>query len=420
MAQNITLTTTWARAPLAANTAQVGYLVVEVQPQATTAVQHLPINFCMVLDRSGSMDGPKLDNLKKAVQTAITRLTPNDIVAVVVFDETAEVIVPATAATNPAALNNRVEGIRVQGGTAMSTGLELGLAEVLKHAGPDRASTVLLLTDGQTWGDEDRCRELATQLAAQNVKITALGLGDEWNEKLLEDLAATTKGSADYVADPTTIGTFFQAATVAAQTTSVRNARLVLRLAQGVVPRAVYRAAPLIANLGYKPISERELNIDLGDLQSGVGGAVLAELMLPARAAGQYRVAQAELIYDLLGAQQLDQRVRSDVMLAISADPQSSQVQPAMMNLVEKVTAFKLQTRALDEAAAGNLTGATQKLRSAATRLLDLGELELAQTMQRAADTMDQGGGPTAADQKKITYATRRLTLNELTEGGKQ
>ena len=69
----------------------------------------------------------------------------------------------------------------------------------------------------------------------------------------------------------------------------------------------------------------------------------------------------------------------------------------------------------LDEAAAGNMVGATQKLRSAATRLLDMGELDLAETMNRAADTMTSGSGPSAADQKQITYATRRLTLNELT-----
>ncbi|HEY0602420.1 MAG TPA: hypothetical protein VGD58_05890, partial [Herpetosiphonaceae bacterium] len=67
-----------------------------------------------------------------------------------------------------------------------------------------------------------------------------------------------------------------------------------------------------------------------------------------------------------------------------------------------------------DEAAAGNTAGATQKLRSAATRLLDLGELELADTMNRAAEAMDQGQAPTAADQKALTYKTRRLTLKEL------
>ena len=85
---------------------------------------------------------------------------------------------------------------------------------------------------------------------------------------------------------------------------------------------------------------------------------------------------------------------------------------------MERVTAFKLQTRALDEAAAGNLAGATQKLRSAATRLLDLGELELADTANRAAETMERGQTPSAADQKQMTYKTRRLTLNQLT--GKQ
>jgi Ca-activated chloride channel homolog len=85
------------------------------------------------------------------------------------------------------------------------------------------------------------------------------------------------------------------------------------------------------------------------------------------------------------------------------------------MNLVERVTAFKLQTRALDEAAAGNAAGATQKLRSAATRLLDLGELDLAETMNRAADAVEKGESPTAADKKEMTYRTRRLTLRELT-----
>jgi Ca-activated chloride channel family protein len=86
---------------------------------------------------------------------------------------------------------------------------------------------------------------------------------------------------------------------------------------------------------------------------------------------------------------------------------------------VERVTAFKLQTRALDEAAAGNIAGATQKLRSAATRLLDLGELELANTMNRAAETMATGGGPSAADQKQMKYATKRLTLDQLTGDAK-
>ena len=416
MPDDVQLATTWGRAPLPAGTAQVGYLLVEARPQVVTATRPATVNFAMVLDRSGSMDGAKIDSLKRAVIEVIDTLRPEDTVSVVVFDETASVIVPSTAAADKAALKNRVEAIRVQGGTAMSTGLEAGAAEARKGISPDRVSHLLVLTDGQTWGDEDQCRAIAQQLGAEGVRITALGLGDEWNEQLLDDLAAATQGTSDYVADPKDIEKYFQAATAAAQGTAVRNARLVLRLAQGVTPRAVFRVTPMIANLGYKPIAEREVNVDLGDIQADPGASVLVEMMLPANVPGSYRAAQAELVYDVPQDNRLDQRARTDVMLEFSATA-PAKVDPRTMNLVERVTAFKLQTRALDEAAVGNLTGATQKLRSAATRLLDLGELELADTMNRAAETMAQGGGPSAADQKQMRYATKRLTLDQLTGG---
>lgn len=414
MPNDVQLTTKWARSPLPAGTPQVAYLLIDAQAQAQAATTVAPINFCMVLDRSGSMDGPKMDNLKRAVMELIETLRPDDIVSVSVFDETADVIVPAQPAADKVALNNRIEAMRVQGGTAMSTGLEAGAAELRKNMTPDRISYLLLLTDGQTWGDEDRCRAIAEELGQAGVRMTALGLGDEWNERLLDDLATATNGTSDYIADPQDITQYFQRAAQAAQNTAVRNARLLIRLSSGVTPRAVYRVKPMIANLGYTPIAEREINIELGDIETGPGASVLAEMMIPARPEGEYRVTQAELTYDVPQEQRLDQRVRVDALVQLTADPAAAQVDPATMNLVERVTAFKLQTRALSEAAAGNSAGATQKLRSAATRLLDLGEMELADTMNRAADAVEQGQTPTAADQKELTYKTRRLSLKEL------
>ena len=418
MSNDVTLTAKWARQPVSAGTPQVAYLLIDAQAQAQAAAAVAPITFCMVLDRSGSMDGAKIDSLKRAVVEVIETLRPEDSVSVVVFDETAEVVLPMQPATDPTELNHRVEAIRVQGGTAMSTGLELAIAQLQQNLSADRTAYLLLLTDGQTWGDEDACRAHAATLAQLGVKITALGLGDEWNEKLLDDLAAATGGTSDYIADPQDIGQYFQRAAQAARNTAVRNGRLLIRLAENVAPRAVYRVRPLIENMGFKPIGEREINIDLGDVESGAGASILAELMLPAYAAGTQRVANAELYYDVPQEQRLDERVRVEASLEFTADASQVAVDPATMNLVERVTAFKLQTRALDEAAAGNLANATQKLRSAATRLLDLGELELADTANRAAAAIEQGQTPSAADQKAMTYKTRRLSLNELT--GKQ
>lgn len=408
MADAVTLTSTWGRQPLPATGApQVGYLLVEAAPAAPPSVA-VPLNFCLVLDHSGSMQGAKLESMKAATRRVIETLTPQDIVAIVIFDDTVQTLVPAAPAADKAALLAAVDQIVESGGTAMSLGMQAGQAELQKHAGPDRIGHMLLLTDGQTWGDEEVCRTIARGLGQSGVRVTALGLGAEWNERLLDDLADATGGSSDYIAEPSQISAFFQRAVKTAQGTAATEARLLLRLVREATPRAVHRATPTIANLGYQPIGQSEVAVKLGDLVYGETNSVVVELMLPARAAGSFRVAQAELHFTPLGG--APDVVKQDILLAFSADPAAPAHEPRVMNLVEKVMAFKLQTRALSEAEAGNTAGATQKLRAAATRLLDLGELELAEKTRQQAEQLEQGAALSAATQKELRYATRRLT----------
>lgn len=409
MADTLTLSCTWGRAPMPVNsTPQVGYLLVEAQP-TTPPSAPVPLNFCLVLDRSGSMQGAKLNALKAATERLIDQITPEDVVSLVVFDDTVQVVVPATLAVDKAALKAQIATIQESGGTAMSLGLQAGEAELQKFASPDRLSRLLVLTDGQTWGDEATCRDIAKRLGDAGIHITALGLGSEWNEKLLDDLADASGGTSDYIADPAMIGQFFQRAVQQAQGTAVQEARLLLRLSRDVTPRAVHRATPTIANLGYQPIGENEIAVKLGDLAYGSGGSVVVDLLLPARAAGSFRIAQAELHYLPVG-EQSEQVIKQDVLLEFTADTNAPAHDPRVMNLVEKVTAFKLQTRALSDAEAGNIAGATQKLRAAATRLLELGELDLAEKTQQQAEQLEQGGQISAESQKELRYATRRLT----------
>lgn len=408
MPDDVTLTCTWGRAPLpVTSTPQVAYLLVEAQ--AVAATESVPLNFCMVLDRSGSMQGAKLAAMKEATRRVIDTLTPQDVVSIVLFDETVTTLLPAAPAADKDALKAQVDQIQEQGGTAMAGGLRAGQAELRKNHTPDRVAAMLLLTDGQTWGDENDCRAIAAQLGQEGVRITALGLGAEWNEKLLDDLADATGGTSDYIASPEQITTFFQRAVRAAQGTAARDARLLLRLAREVTPRAVHRATPVIANLGYQPIGQSEIAVRLGDIASNSPASVVIDLMAPPRAAGTFRIAQAELHYTPVGAA-AEQVLKQDVLLEFTTDAQRAAFDPRVMNLVEKVTAFKLQTRALSEAEAGNVAGATQKLRAAATRLLDLGELDLARKAQEQAAQMEQGSAMNAETQKELRYATRRLT----------
>ena len=101
MADAVTLTCTWGRQPLPATGApQLGYLLVEAMPAAPAAVA-VPLNFCLVLDRSGSMQGAKLESMKAATKRVLELLTPQDVVSIVIFDDTVQTLVPACVVCGP-------------------------------------------------------------------------------------------------------------------------------------------------------------------------------------------------------------------------------------------------------------------------------------------------------------------------------
>jgi Ca-activated chloride channel family protein len=98
-----------------------------------------------------------------------------------------------------------------------------------------------------------------------------------------------------------------------------------------------------------------------------------------------------------------------DVPLQVNPNPTMLQNEK-VMNLVEKVGAFKMGTTALAAAQTGNQKANTVRLRQAATRLLEIGENHLSNEMLRQADMLEKHGtlDPNAA--KKLRYETRRLT----------
>ena len=392
---------------------QLVYVLIEAMPTGAVAHVQMPLNFGLVLDHSGSMSGAKLANLKEAAKLSVDQMGPQDIVSIVIFDDKIEVTASSQPVTDPLGLKRQIERIRDGGGTEMSRGMRKGLEELRKGLDPGRVSRMLLLTDGETFGDEDVCRQLAAEAGGQSVPIAALGLGEEWNEQLLDDIAQASGGTSDFIPEgrPDGILSTFEACVRAAQATVVQNAEMILRLVGGVMPRVVWRVTPLIAKLGHRALSDRDVQVTLGDMDREQGQSVLVEMLIPPRQPGTYRIAQAEVSYDVAATGLVGEKAKTDVILGFTADPsQAMQINPYVMNIVEKVTAHKLQTRALDEAAVGNIAGATQKLRAAATRLLDLGEDELAQTALDEAERLERGEGLSARGTKKLRYETRKLT----------
>ena len=412
MANDVTLTCRMNKASLPVmNTQQLAYVLIQAVPGEGMAQVQMPLNLSLVLDKSGSMSGKKIQNLRQAAKLVVDRLGPEDTISIVAFSDRKYLIADSQQVVDQEDLKKKIDRIRDGGGTAISGGMGQGLAELDKALSPDRVSRMLLLTDGQTFGDEKQCLKLGKKAGESGVVVNALGLGDDWNEDLLDEIAEASGGVADFIDSPDSIVSFFEQAVKSMQDTVVQNAQLILRLASGVTPRQVWQVLPMISNLGYRPLSDRDVQVTLGELEKGQPRSLLVELLISPRPAGTYRVAQAEISYDVPGLKLVGEKVKTDIMLDFSADAvRAKQYDADVMNIVEKVTAFKLQTRALEEAKMGNVAGASQKLRAAATRLLEMGEDELAQSALEEADNLEQRGQMSSRGTKKLRYETRKLT----------
>jgi Ca-activated chloride channel family protein len=168
----------------------------------------------------------------------------------------------------------------------------------------------------------------------------------------------------------------------------------------------------MISDISGKAVRGAGITADLGSLDGRRGQALLIEVHVPAGKAGKFRLGQVEASYDLPSEGVKARSIKTDVYVTFTEDAAAaSKVNAEVMNLVEKVNAFKLQTRALTEIEAGNIAAATRKLQSAATVLLTMGEDDLAAAAEQEALSLKKTGTLTSAGTKKLEYGTRKLTV---------
>ncbi|MFI5273203.1 MAG: VWA domain-containing protein [Ktedonobacterales bacterium] len=381
---------------------QLAYVLVEAHPSAAVATAaRMPLNLSLVLDHSGSMKGAKLAAVKEAVKLVINNMDPRDIVSVVVFDDNVRVVVPAQPAADKMALAAAVNAIKDGGGTAMSLGMSVSLTELRKNAAPASVNRMILLTDGVTYGDADRCRRIADDAGAVGIGIYPLGIGADWDEDLLDNIGQRSSGvPADFIRRPDDALGIFQRLFQSAASVSVRNAQLTVRLPAGVTPKRAIRVLPLIAEQGQQTLSDREVVLPLGDIERDAPQAVLYELMVEPKPAGTFRIAQAELTYDVPGHG--TEKLRADAVVTFTNEViPAEEANGTVMNFVEKANAHRLVTKVLDEY---KKTGkVTTRLHANVTRMLD-------PETQRLLDQAASGAALSKEDVKAIGNKTRKLT----------
>ena len=395
------------------NQPQLVYILTELSPGKSTSKTRLPINFTLVLDHSGSMAGEKIRTMKEAVKNIIDQLNPSDVISIVTFETKTKVLIPAQPATDKAMLKKKVDQIQDAGGTNMATGLHEGINQASVYHKPDRTSRIILLTDGVATDKEDDSRKEADRAGELEIPIIGLGFGTDWNEDFIIDLANRSSptlqgmqtGLVNYIPSPEQALNIFQEAFQAIQIVA-QDVTVNIRMVQGLEARRVWQVVPMIKELGANVIQGRAIVIPVGELEKG-GAAFLAEIMLPPRPEGLVRIAQTDITYSL--PHDGPQRQAVDLIVKFTDDPSElNKLNDHVMNIVEKVQAFKLQTQALAEAEMGDVDGATRKLRQAVTLLLSQNEEDLAKQMQKEANRLQESGNISSEGKKTIKLTSRK------------
>jgi len=201
-AEQVKVDVALAKPYLLAGQKQTSYLRVGLTGLPINAGRRTAVNVAIVLDKSGSMTGEKLRKAKDAALASIDRLGPNDIVSVIAYDNTVEVLVPATKITDKQALRAAIERLTAGGSTALFAGVSKGAAEVRKFVDRQRVNRIILLSDGQANVGPSSPAELGnlgSSLIKEGISVTTLGLGLDYNEDLMTQLARKSDGNHYFI-----------------------------------------------------------------------------------------------------------------------------------------------------------------------------------------------------------------------------
>lgn len=250
-------------------------------PPTTPTAQKAPLNLSLVLDRSGSMSGAKIDNLRRAALDVLERMGPQDVLSVVAFDDAIDVILPATRVTDPAALRSRILALQPGGMTALFGGVSQGLAQARKFKGEGRSTRLVLVSDGQANVGPSSVSELAAlgrSAGKEGIPVSTVGLGEGYNEDLMQQLALNSDGNHDFAQHPADLARIFDREFGDAQEIVATDIEIRFRCPDGVRPvRVLDREAR---------ISGQELSVRWNQVAGGQKKILLLEVEVPAGKSG--------------------------------------------------------------------------------------------------------------------------------------
>jgi Ca-activated chloride channel family protein len=369
-------------------------LLVEITG-AQTATGRAPLNLCLVIDRSGSMEGTPLEYVKRACSYVVDLLGDQDVLSIVTFEETVEVLMPPRKIVNKQLVKEHLNRLTPGNTTNLYDGLVLGIQQVTSVNLPGYQSHLMLFTDGEpTVGIKDFSTivGVAARAKEHHFHITALGFGPDYNEELLAGIARRSGGKYYYIDRPERIPEIFQQELQRLMTVVARNLKLEVQLARWVQVRQAFG--------GELHLRGRTAELSLVDVERGSQLTPILELEFPNHPAGIYRIARLKLTYEdnLTGR---TETLTGEVVLEFVTDPARANVpqDPRVANELQ----LAVTSRALEKTIMGMRTQqlsqmqALQELERTRALLIQQGRIQEAQEVTQAIRAL-QGQDTSSAE----------------------
>lgn len=271
----------------------IAWLQIGLQAKSSESEYVAPLNMAIVIDRSGSMEvSDKMPYLKQSLQLFIESLNPDDIISIVTYSDDAEVLVPAQLVSDGFWIRRMIDRIEPGGATNLHAGLMLGFQEVNKNYDIRRNNLVILLTDGvanRGVTDPDRILVDMGKYDQRGIHFSIIGLGLEYNDRLLSQIADQGKGGYMFIDSPKEMDRVFR------QHAEELKQRVASDVTITIIPQSGVGLVSLTGAEGSMPF--QGASVELWPMSTGESTVVMAELRVDAGRTGYRDLATVRLEY---------------------------------------------------------------------------------------------------------------------------
>jgi Ca-activated chloride channel family protein len=360
-------------------------LRVRIAGKELPAARRPPLNLALVLDTSGSMEGAAIEAVRASAKALVAKLRDGDRISVVAFHSHADVLVPNSVvdAATRAKVEHAIEHIKARGTTDLAAGLAYGMSQVAQFRTATSVNRIVLLSDGVP-NNQINLPNTINSIHQQQITVTSLGLGIDYDTNLMTQIARDTGGQFHYIEKPDEVAAVFDEELTKMSTVVARNLQLVIEPG----PNVTIQPLP-----GFTPTPDGKLYALVGDIAAGEVRDLMFPLAVAARGEGSTaEVALATLTYDdVIGHS--GQQTR-DGFVALKTSNDAGAVKAAVKIGLETarvrataagatLEAIALARQGQIEPARKRLDAATAAVRAAAKKL---GDKELEQLVQELED----------------------------------